>query len=186
MTDTSPLLSLDYALLRFINKKAAHPVLDAVSFFMNKFRWYHIPLILIIGFPVFYYTTTPYAWYSIAGAIAVLLTCTDLTTFALRTIIKRPRPSDTLTDLRLLKGGGGHSPYSFPSSHASNAVGIAVFCFFICRWASVPFIILAITICLSRIYIGKHYPSDVVAGSLLGAGWAFGIYRIIVLLNIVY
>jgi undecaprenyl-diphosphatase len=60
------------------------------------------------------------------------------------------------------------SSWSFPSGHAATAFACAtVLSVFAPRWR-VPFFLLATLIALSRVYNGVHYPTDVVAGALLG------------------
>ena len=62
--------------------------------------------------------------------------------------------------------------YSFPSGHASVAFGVAlmVIHFYPIIWAQIGVYLLAAFISLSRIYVREHYPSDVLAGALLGTG----------------
>jgi len=58
---------------------------------------------------------------------------------------------------------------SFPSGHSANSVYMAVTYSFLFPELAVLAYGLAVTICLSRVYLGAHYPSDVVAGASLGA-----------------
>jgi len=92
--------------------------------------------------------------------------------FFLKFIIARPRPSEAVGGIILTTPGN----YSFPSTHATLAFAFA---YLLSReeprlkfW----FYLLAVLICLSRIYLGAHYPSDVVAGSLLG--FAVGMFAV--------
>ena len=73
--------------------------------------------------------------------------------------------------------------YGFVSSHASNSFNVAILSLLIIRkrWFTVFIIIWAIVIGYSRIYLGVHYPGDVLCGSLLGAliGWsAYKLFRL--------
>ncbi|MFZ2198227.1 MAG: glycosyltransferase family 39 protein, partial [Thermodesulfovibrionales bacterium] len=89
----------------------------------------------------------------------------------IKDIIARQRPCNAFTDINLLVGCG-HS-YSLPSNHASNAFAFAMTFFFL-RKNIIGYFSLAAAalIGFSRIYIGVHYPFDVIAGMLLGAGAA--------------
>ena len=107
-----------------------------------------------------------------AGRIAaVLLIPTivlsdQLNSSVLKYLIERPRPCHVLSNVHLLVGCG--SGYSFPSSHAVNNFAAAiVLAYFLPKW-SWAFFAFAATIAFSRVYVGVHYPSDVVAGALLG------------------
>ncbi len=61
---------------------------------------------------------------------------------------------------------------SFPSLHATAAFAAAVAVLFYNRRAGVVFIVLAALIALSRVFVGLHYPGDVLAGALIGSACA--------------
>jgi len=88
----------------------------------------------------------------------------------IKDVVARPRPFLTLTDVHCLIGKGGS--FSMPSSHAANwfaATMIAAVYYRRSLWFMVP---LALLVSYSRVYNGVHYPGDVLAGALLGAGFA--------------
>jgi undecaprenyl-diphosphatase len=86
--------------------------------------------------------------------------------------VARIRPCNVLDGIRLLVGCT--QSYSMPSNHAVNSFAGAVPVFYLTR-GYVPFLWrcyplgLAAAICFSRVYVGVHYPSDVIAGALLGS-----------------
>jgi len=101
---------------------------------------------------------------------ALTLAITDQTaSHWLKPLFARPRPCHTLPidSFRLLVTcGSGHS---MPSSHAANAFGQAILfglAFLRARWWLVG---LAAVIAASRVFVGVHYPGDILVGSLLGA-----------------
>lgn len=65
--------------------------------------------------------------------------------------------------------------YGFVSSHATNSFNVALISLLLIRkrWFSISIILWALTVGYSRIYLGIHYPGDVICGSMLGAfiGW---------------
>ena len=84
----------------------------------------------------------------------------------LKHIFDRPRPCHVLPDVHLLVSCG--SGYAFPSSHAVNNFAAAlVLSYFLPRWAW-AFLAFAAVVAFSRVYVGVHYPSDVMAGAIIG------------------
>ncbi len=83
--------------------------------------------------------------------------------FAIKLIVRRPRP--VLEGLPPL--GGAPSSLSFPSAHATSSFACATAMTRIAPEAAFLFI-LAGAIALCRPYLGMHYPSDVIAGAILG------------------
>src|ERR1700690_753113 len=103
----------------------------------------------------------------------------------LKHIIERVRPCRALEGVNLLVGCG--PSFSMPSNHALNSFAFAlIFWPLKRRTLNVLMICIASFIAFSRVYVGVHYPSDVLAGAVLGTGaayfshflyaWAFNIY----------
>lgn len=84
--------------------------------------------------------------------------------------IGRLRPYISLTDVHQLSGSGGGS---FPSNHALNNAMAAVLLSW--RFPSMAWLwwLVAAAIMVSRIYVGVHWPSDVLAGAVIGAAWGW-------------
>jgi membrane-associated phospholipid phosphatase len=85
--------------------------------------------------------------------------------FAVKLAVRRPRP--VLEGLPPL--GGAPSSLSFPSAHATSSFACATAMTRIAPEAAFLFI-LAAAIALCRPYLGMHYPSDVLAGAIIGVG----------------
>jgi undecaprenyl-diphosphatase len=74
-------------------------------------------------------------------------------------------------------GSRSHDP-SFPSDHASAAFGIAFAILLLDRFVGSVFLLAAVTIAVGRVFIGAHYPLDVLAGCFVGFGSALLVTRV--------
>ncbi len=97
---------------------------------------------------------------------------TLITNVALKNIVARTRPYEVVSGLQLLIDK--QPDFSFPSGHscASFAVAMVLYRFSPKMWGVLA-VVLASLIAFSRLYVGVHYPSDVVVGILIGmfASW---------------
>ncbi len=95
----------------------------------------------------------------------------------------RPCHEPALQGLLHLYNGECGGQYGFVSSHASNSFNIALLSllFIKKRWYTISIILWAIVICYSRVYLGVHYPGDVICGALLGATIGWGCYKLYLL-----
>ena len=115
-------------------------------------------------------------------AIALMILCADQFSGILKHTVQRLRPSNDpafsqLVHVFFRKGG----QFGFVSAHAANTFAIATFTSLLFRNRNYAMFIFpwAILISYSRIYLGVHYPGDVLCGALLGVGIAIGIYKLL-------
>ncbi|GAA4795606.1 phosphatase PAP2 family protein [Olivibacter ginsenosidimutans] len=108
-----------------------------------------------------------------AAYIASSTATTALLNFALKKIFKRPRPFHAHIGFKAVYEP---SSYSFPSGHtsASFSTATALSRAYPKWYVIAPSVIWAGTVGYSRMYLGVHNPSDVLAGAALGSGTAFG------------
>jgi undecaprenyl-diphosphatase len=162
---------IDLAILYFVNRSLANSVFDWLFWTVSE-SWFLLGIAAILS-AFLIWNNRKKGWLIVVLAI-LCVTATDYSTYALKKVFCRPRPCQTLTDLRLIAGCGGK--YGFPSNHAANSFGFAFLISFFYRRLKPYLFTLAGLVCLSRIYLGKHYPSDVLAGALWGMAIAFLIF----------
>ena len=172
------LLQLDRHLFYLINHDLSNPFFDWVMPLMrNPKVW--IPLyVLIVGFCIWQYKKQ--------GAILILMLVlsvgfADFTSARIvKPMVHRVRPCrDPATTGTVISRVDCGSGLSFPSTHATDHFAIAVFlsCMFYKRWKWVIPVAIswAALICFAQVYVGVHFPLDVIAGAIYGAlvGWLF-------------
>jgi undecaprenyl-diphosphatase len=138
-----------------------------------------IPLYLFIVFLMFWKLSRAQAVWGLFFLIINVFLTDKTSVYLFKEVFERLRPChvDELIDqIRLVKGHCG-GKYGFVSSHATNTFGLATFIFLLFRRKSalygIVLFIWAAFVSYSRIYLGVHYPLDIIGGALLGGlcGW---------------
>ena len=161
MLDT--LLNLDGGFLLFLQESVRNPILDNLMIFITSLGnggmiWIVATIVLLIP------KKTRKA--GIMSAVA-LLGSLIINNNIVKNIVQRPRPFVTFTDLQIIIPTP--SEFSFPSGHTSSSfAAAAVFYRHLPKKLGLPSVILAGLIGFSRLYVGVHYPTDVIAGVLMG------------------
>ena len=113
------------------------------------------------------------AVYIFLGILATVLLCDMICHDVLRNIFQRLRPSNVdnpfSESLRFVNGYRGGT-YGFPSLHATNSFtfATALSCIVSKKWVAIMLAVWALLNCYSRLYLGVHYPSDILCGAIIG------------------
>ena len=160
---------LDASLFRAIHLGMHQRWLDPVMMWLTSPGPWKIPLLGVIG-SLFLLKGRR----GLIGVLVLALTIAagdQLSSHVLKPIFHRPRPSEALSDARPLFGA--RHTNSFPSTHAVNFFAAAPVISAVFPPSTIPVYFVAATVSFSRVYVGDHWPSDVLGGALLGLGLGF-------------
>ena len=165
------LSNIDSDLFLFLNGLHTEWMDKVMVLLTDMWAWFPIYLLLI------YWTIKQYGkrcWWVFLAIVLVVL-CTDqLASHVCKPVFQRLRPcyNTDFQDLIHLPKGMAGGKYGFVSSHAANTFGIAAFLTPALRkyrpWTAIVLYLWAFISSYSRIYIGYHYPGDILCGALLG------------------
>jgi len=153
------------------------------SRFFDVVMWYASDKLiwLPLYFILIYLIARKYGWetFAVLLTLAVLISLSDQVSGFIKDTVMRLRPShepELLDQVRNLRGYVGGN-YGFVSAHAANSFAFA---YFVYKFLNLRYTILgpglfiwALIVSYSRIYLGVHYPGDIIAGAVLGLALAF-------------
>ncbi len=142
-----------------------------VQNFQNPIFDYLFIGISALGVKEFYLLAIPLVYWCVdkrlgAGLYFILLFGVVLNTWV-KVFVHTDRPDSSRVRVLFAESGGG---YSFPSGHAQGAVAFWGLCMLWARklWFSAACVVLLLVMGVSRLYLGLHFPWDVLGGALLG------------------
>lgn len=181
---------MDQKLLFLINRELTGPVLDHVMALASSWAFWAPIILALIAIVMVRGDFHVRAF--VVTALLVVAVNDGIVAHSLKRIVDRPRPHQAMSDVRVLDLAkarprllaifkpvqikmsrqelGDIDGRSFPSGHTMNMFSVAVVaaCFF--RWKSPIFFVAAALVGYSRIYVGAHWPSDVVTSIFIAAG----------------
>lgn len=173
------LQQLDTDLFLYLNSLHC-PVMDRFMYlFTGRFIW--IPMYATLLYIVTRHYRPLRALVLVLGIVLSIVIADQLCASILRPIFERLRPANLenpISSLVHIVDGYRGGRFSFPSCHAANSFALASFVWWMIRKPRVrAFIVIwALLTCYSRIYLGVHYPGDLLVGGVIGVIVGSGCY----------
>ncbi len=168
------LAGIDKTVFIFINSTIANPVTDFIMPLITLDL--HLKIFYGVCLAILLWKGDRRMRFAIIFSVITLAICDQLSSAVIKPLIERPRPCWTMEVHLLVSCGAG---FSMPSSHAANFFGQAYFFKKVAPSFTKFLIPLAILVALSRVFVGVHYPADIIIGAALGtlvgysAGYVF-------------
>lgn len=174
---------VDTDLLLWLN--SAHNAFFDVFMMLFTGKWIWVPMYLSLAYLLLKNMTAKQAMMCIVAIALVIVVTDQMSSSLIRHAVGRLRPANLenpISSMVHIVDGYRGGRYGFPSSHAANSFGLVFFLYFLMRRSPLPafMMVWAIVNCYSRIYLGVHYPGDILCGALvglLGATIVWLIYR---------
>lgn len=168
------LLNLDKYIFIFINNTLQNKFFDIIFIFITEKNNWALPAIITIIL-LLIYGGTKARELLVLILISILIT-DQFTSNVIKDMVMRLRPYLSIPEAKKLVFA---SSYSFPSAHAANAAGVAILSNIYYPKYKYIYWTIVFLIGFSRIYVGVHYPGDVLGGVLIGilVGWALNMVK---------
>ena len=156
---------IDEYLFRIINSAGLEQVDGVMILISSKLFW--IPLYLYLLYLLYQKYASKFIWVLISLGVLIFLADYGSVHF-FKEVFQRLRPCHQLDNIRVVDGCG--ALYGFVSSHAANTFALAFLISFLLKSKKVFFFLFswAVLIGFSRVYLGVHFPFDIVGGMFWG------------------
>ncbi len=154
---------MEEQILLFVQNNIRNPILDPLMLFITHLGDAGIIWIIIIALLLLFKKTRRVGIYCTAALLLDLIFINGI----IKNLVGRIRPYEVIDGLICMVGP--QKDASFPSGHTASSVVTSTVIFMkMPKKAGIPAIVLAVLIALSRIYVGVHYPTDILGGLFFG------------------
>lgn len=163
------LYSIDLMIFYFFNHTISLPILDKFFSLITSVNNWYVAYIILLG--ISWTKGGKRGKIAVVGVILLVIASDQTGYRLLKEFFARPRPCDILSDVITPIGCTG--TYSFPSNHALNNFAAAFFFYKLFPKLKWILFITAGLVAISRVYLGLHYPSDIIGGALIGIAFGY-------------
>jgi undecaprenyl-diphosphatase len=164
--------SIDLAIFYFLNHTISTDFLNKFFSIITDVNHWYIAYFILLS--IVFVKGGRLGKLAVLGVLILIVVTDQMGYKLLKELFQRVRPCNALTDVITPLGCNGS--YSFPSNHALNNFAAATFFSMLYKKYKPVLYITAALIAISRVYLGLHYPSDIIAGAAIGMafGYLFG------------
>lgn len=174
-------MNINVDIFNFFNHSLQNPVFDSIMPILTNFGEFEFLLLIIIAAILYAQITRRKTLKKVAIIALAALLFSDAIAFVLKHMVHETRPFMSLDNVRLLVREDDLN--SFPSGHTTSTVAVVTALILNMKELSkkhylildIVLVIFAVLIGFSRMYVGVHYPGDVLAGAVIGLIGAFTI-----------
>lgn len=160
---------LNTFLFQKINELAGQNVwLDRLAVFFSDYIGYVLLVVLVL---VFIFKSVKLSRFMILVALISAVVSRGIITTIIRFFYHHPRPFEVLTVKQLIPESG----YSFPSGHAAFYFALSTGIYLYSRKLGIAFFVVSVLMGFARIFVGVHWPADILGGVLVGIISAIGV-----------